>query len=84
MSTCYTGTNLPLELEIEPCKGEYTLTNCIVNQTAIPYLSLPANSPLNTIINNLILSIQYKDELISQLATQLADLDTRVIELETP
>ncbi len=84
MSTCYTGTNLPLELETEPCNGEYTLTNCIVNSAAIPYLNLPANSQLNTIISNLILAMQYKDEQIAILTAQIVALDNRITELETP
>lgn len=84
MNTCYTGTNLPLEFETEPCGGEYTLTNCIVNPTVLPYLNLSEGSTLNIIISNLILSMQYKDELISILTAQVAALDNRVIDLETP
>lgn len=63
---CFTGTIVP-ELQEEKCGGEYTSTACIINQGALTYLGLPPNTPLNTILTNIVLSLQAKDEQIAEL-----------------
>lgn len=66
---CYTGTNVPPILEVEPCGGIYTSTECIVQKSAIPYLKLPANSSVKNIINNLVLALP-KYKVYTALLTQ--------------
>ncbi len=87
-TTCNTGSNIPT-LSVENCNGEYTSTECIVNEAALPYLNLPVNSFLSTILNTLVLANQHKDELITGLDERIAaleetvlDLDARLTELE--
>lgn len=63
---CYTGTTVP-EPITEPCNGDYTSDQCIIHPIAIPYLDLPANSSLYTIVNTFILALQRKDEQIAEL-----------------
>ena len=71
---CQTGTSVPI-LTQESCKGEYTSTQCIINQTAIIYLNLPINSSQQAINNALILALQYKDEQIAQLIERIEILE---------
>jgi hypothetical protein len=72
-NTCYEGTVVPEQI-IEPCNGVYTKTDCIVYESAITYLELPANTSLTQIINSMILSLQSKDTLISDLQNQINNL----------
>lgn len=72
-TTCYTGTAVPHQIA-EECNGEYTSDACIIHTAAIPYLNLPANSPLQTIINSFIAALQYKDEQIETLQNQIDEL----------
>ena len=71
---CNEGTNIPELLE-EECNGIYTSTNCIIYSAAISYLNLPPNSSLTTIILNLVLANQAKDELIAGLNDRLTILE---------
>ena len=72
---CYTGTNVPPILEIEPCGGIYKSTECIVHENAIPYLNLPEkDSSVKNIINNLVLALLYKDEQIANQTTIIEEL----------
>ena len=73
-NNCYTGTTVPPILEIEPCGGIYTPTECIIHESAIPYLELPANSSVKEIINNLVLALLYKDEQILNQTTIIEEL----------
>lgn len=71
MPICNTNqTNIP-DLPSEPCNGDYTDSQCVIHQSVLTYLDLPANSPLSTIINRLILSLQAKDEQIANLQQQI-------------
>lgn len=72
-TNCYTGTSIQ-PLESEPCDGNYTSTNCVINPTIISYLELPANSTLTQIITNIVLSLQAKDEQIANLQEQINNL----------
>ena len=74
MNNCYTGTNVP-ELQTEQCNGNYVSDNCITHPQSITYLSLPENSSVNTIVSNLILALQYKDEQISALSARITILE---------
>ena len=51
-------TNIPStdESTIE-CNGDYTNTNCIIHEEAISILSLPANSSLTKVVENLLLAL---------------------------
>lgn len=40
-----------------PCNGEFTADKCIIVEQAIAYLSLPENTPLNTVITSLMQSL---------------------------
>lgn len=74
MSTnCYKGIEVPTLIE-EPCGGIYTLDSCIVHAEAITYLNLPANSKLDLIVKSIIISLRAKDDLISELEAQIAEL----------
>lgn len=70
LDKCYSGISEP-ELIDEPCGGVYTATDCIVQNTPIPFLSLPADSKLTKVIENMVLSLQ------SQLA-QIQDLQNQI------
>jgi hypothetical protein len=72
-NTCYEGTVVPEQI-IEPCEGIYTKTDCIVHEAAITYLELPANTSLTQVIYNMVLSLQAKDTLISDLQNQINNL----------
>lgn len=72
-NNCYDGISIPTLIE-EPCDGKYTLDNCSVHAAAIPYLSLPANSSLALVIQNIVLSLQAKDALIEDLQNQINSL----------
>ena len=74
MSTCYTGTNIP-EREEEICKGCYTNSACVIHAPAIVYLNLPLNSPLSSIITNLVLALAAKDEVIAALDARITALE---------
>ena len=63
---CYSGISTPDKI-LEICNGEYTSDVCIIHPQAIPYLDLPANSSLNTIVNTFILALMRKDEQIAEL-----------------
>lgn len=74
MSTnCYEGIEVPTLIE-EPCGGIYTLDSCIVHADAIPYLNLPANSKIKTVVEKIIISLQAKDDLIAELEAQISEL----------
>jgi hypothetical protein len=71
---CNTGVT-PIELEECNCpKGIYYSTECITNPNIITYLSLPANSSMTEIITALVLALQYKDEQLNNLQTQINNL----------
>jgi len=65
-NNCYSGISAQDKVE-EPCNGEYTSDVCIIHPQAIPYLDLPVNSSLNTIISTFVLALQRKDEQIAEL-----------------
>ena len=73
---CNNNIDIPTP-QTEVCGGVYTSDQCIVHADAIIYLSLPINSSINTIINNMVLALMYKDE-------QIASLIARIEILETP
>jgi len=75
---CYTGVNIPNQTT-EPCGGIYTSTECIIQESAIPYLGLPANSSVKNIISNLVLALLYKDEQIANLTTIIESLQEQLI-----
>lgn len=76
MSTkCNLGVDVPETLLDEPCNGEYTSSACIVNPTALSYLNLPINTPVNVVFNNILLAFQYKDEQIAELITRIETLE---------
>jgi hypothetical protein len=72
-TNCYIGTSVPT-LESEPCDGKYTNTQCIIHSGIISYLELPANSTLDQILTNIVLSLQAKDEQIANLQEQIDNL----------
>ena len=72
-NNCFIGVT-PIELETEPCNGEYTSTSCIFHPSVLTYLNLPANSSMTDIITNLILALQYKDEQLQNLQTQIDNI----------
>jgi len=72
-NNCFIGVT-PIELESEPCNGEYTSTSCIINPNILTYLNLPANSSMTDIVTNLILALQYKDEQLQNLQTQIDNI----------
>jgi len=79
---CYTGTNIPTPIS-ENCGGIYTSTECIVQESAIPYLNLPANSSVKNIINNLVLALLYKDEQIANQTTIIDELQGQITDPRT-
>ena len=70
MDNCYNGTTVP-ELEEENCGGLYQDDKCVIHEIAIPYLNLPSNSSIYTIINAFILNQMHQDELIANLTNQI-------------
>lgn len=75
---CFTGVNIPNQTT-EPCGGIYTSTECIIQESAIPYLNLPTNSSVKNIISNLVLALLYKDEQIANQTTIIESLQEQVI-----
>ncbi len=71
---CQDNTDLP-EFASEECDGVYTQSMCIIHPTALPYLNLPVNSSVFTIINTFILALEYKDEVISALEARIEALE---------
>ena len=69
-NNCYTGTNVPPILETEPCEGIYKDDTCVIHESAIPYLKLPANSSVKNIINNLVLALVPKYKVYTALLSQ--------------
>ena len=68
---CNDGISIPT-LENSPClNGIFYSDNCTIHAGAITALNLPANSSLNTIVNALVLAIQYKEEQIQDLQSQI-------------
>lgn len=75
-NNCYTGTSIPAPI-IEPCSGIYYNSQCVIHESAIPYLDLPANSSVKNIINNLVLALLYKDEQIANQTTIIESLSPK-------
>jgi hypothetical protein len=67
---CNDGVTIP-QLISEECNGIYKNDICVKHPGAITALNLPANSSLNTIVNALVLAIQYKEEQIQDLQDQI-------------
>lgn len=68
--SCPNGIDIPV-LQTEICGGDYIDDNCIIHSGAITALNLPPNSSLNTIVNALVLAIQYKETQIQDLQAQI-------------
>lgn len=65
MSTvCYSGVDIPQNLSLEPCGGEYKSSKCTLHPDAIPLFNLIAGSSLYDIIIAQNLAIQSNRNLI--------------------
>lgn len=73
MDNCYEGTNVPNLID-EPCKGKYTSDNCIVHPESVTYLSIAPNTSINEILKKVVLALQYKDQQIANLQSQIDNL----------
>lgn len=82
MAGCPT-TIVPILLEDE-CKGVQTSSNCVIHSLGITYLGLPPNSTLTEVLAAYLLSLVDARNTILLMQTQLADLEQRVLDLETP
>lgn len=69
-------------LPSDDCNGERKSTNCIIYPTAITYLSLPEDSTVTQVIDNLLLSLVDARNRIELLETLVENLDTRLTILE--
>jgi hypothetical protein len=78
---CNNGINLPILL-LEPCKGKYTSTDCILSPNAITYLGLSVGASQTQINAALITRLIGKDAQIADLQSQLNALEIRIIALE--
>jgi hypothetical protein len=68
MATCK-QTNIPeLDLEADPCGGERTSTDCVVQAAAITALNLPTNSTQTQINSAIVVSL-------SSLAARITALE---------
>ncbi len=83
MPTCNNGIEIP-DLEVDICNGETKPTACIIHADAIPSLELAANSTQAEINAALVLVINILNTRITALETLTADLEARILELETP
>jgi hypothetical protein len=66
----------------DPCGGEKKSTQCIISLKALTYLQLPAESSLEDIIDNLILSLSDVRTRLSAAETKIEELESRIEILE--
>ncbi len=80
---CHQYTVIPT-LPSDPCNGERGNTKCIYSEDAFTLLGIEANSSLDTILNAMVVAINAQNTLINAQALVIADLEVRVLDLETP
>lgn len=81
MSTNCTTYITPVLIE-DKCNGETKLTDCVIHETAITYLSLPPNSNLTEVLQAYLSSLVNARQRISDLETIVGDFETRISALE--
>lgn len=67
-----------------PCDGCFIFDECVTRETAITYLSLPANSNMLEIVDALVASLQNARDRIIVLEEIVETYETRLTALETP
>ena len=71
-NNCYTGVEVP-NLITEPCEGCYSSDLCTIHENSIPYLELPVNSSVKSIIDKMVLALKQKDIQILELSESIYD-----------
>ena len=66
----------------DDCNGERKSTNCVIYPSAITYLSLPTESTVTQVIDNLLLSLVDARQRIELLENLVSDLDARLTLIE--
>lgn len=92
MPTCNNDISVPTTNNSPlPCGGTQIFDQCVIRESAISYLSLPADSNMGEIIDAIIASLQdartrlaTAEATITAQATLIEELDERITELETP
>ena len=80
---CHQYTVIPT-LPSDPCNGERGNTKCIFSEDAFTLLEISANSSLDTILNAFVVALNAQNTRLNAQELLIADLEARVIELETP
>ena len=80
---CHQYTVIPT-LPSDPCNGERGNIKCQFSEDAYTLLDVPANSSLDVILNAMVVAINAQNTLINAQALVIADLEVRVLDLETP
>ena len=78
--TCLTTTTPTLENDT--CNGTRTSTKCVISIKALTYLGLPINTPLEDVIDALLLSLADARTRIGVLESTIEDHETRITALE--
>lgn len=84
MADCFQTNIAEVPLVTDTCEGKLTSTTCVIHETAITYLDLPANATQEEINNALVLSLQDTRNRLATAEEQILDLESRVEALENP
>ena len=82
MADCIGYIN-PVQITDE-CSGERGNTKCIYSEDAFTLLGIEANSSLDVILNAFVVALNAQNTRLNAQDLLIADLEARVIELETP
>ena len=80
---CHRYTVIPT-LPSDNCNGERGNIKCQFSEDAYTLLGLPANSSLDVILNAFVVALNAQNTRLNAQELLIADLEARVIELETP
>lgn len=75
-------TTITPTLETDTCNGEHIATTCVISTKALTYLGLPINTPLEDVIDALLLSLADARTRIGVLESTIEDHETRITVLE--
>lgn len=77
MQCANNGASTPTNDDPVLCNGVFTSTECALTPTALTYLQIPINGSQDLINRNLILNLQYKDQLIQDLTERIEALENQ-------
>ena len=82
MADCIGYIN-PVQIE-DFCNGKRYDTRCVFSSDSFSLLDLPADSSLDVILNAFVVALNAQNTRLNAQELLIADLEARVIELETP